>query len=148
MVCKVSEHQLWDKVRAGLTDAADLKIDLMRVENLVMAGPPDVNGCYKGVEFWLELKHKDAVPARDSTPIFREGVGLRPEQVVWLHRRARHGGRCWILGRAGESIWLVHGRHAKAFNDAGYLQLVELSDWWWNGKKVDWKGLLSTIVGE
>lgn len=142
----MSEHQLWDKVRSGLMDAADLKIDLMRVENLVMAGPPDVNGCYRGVEFWLELKHCDKPPARDSTAVFRDGVGLRPEQVVWLHRRARHGGRCWVLARAGESIWLVSGKHAKVFNGAGYLQLVELSDWWSAERKVDWKGLLQAII--
>ena len=141
----MSEHNLWGSVRKGLTDAADLKIDLMRVENIVQDGCPDVNFCFAGYEGWIELKHTDSPPARDSTSVFKNG-GLRDGQIIWIHRRARVGGNVWILARCGKTIFLVDGRHAKKFNDYTYPELLEFSDWYHIGARVDWKSLLKIIA--
>jgi len=144
----MSESQLWDRVRKGLVEASDLKIDIHRVENMVGAGMPDVNFCYKGVEGWVELKHADKPPARDSTPVYHSG-GLRPDQIVWIHKRARAGGRVFVLARCGESIFLVPGRFAKEFNDLTYPELIDYSSWWTAKKRgVDWAGLLEVLCGD
>jgi hypothetical protein len=144
----MSEHQLWTRVRDALKDVTDLKIDLCRVENMVQAGTPDVNYCYNGVEGWIELKHADKPPARDSTPVFPDGKGLRDEQVIWIHKRARAGGRVWILARCGESIFLVNGAYAKVFNTMTYPQLIEHCSWWTAKKRgVDWEGLVDILIG-
>lgn len=51
-------------------------------------GIPDVNGCWQGVEVWVENKITSGWQ-----------VGLRPEQIGWIHRRARAGGRVFVLTR-------------------------------------------------
>lgn len=51
-------------------------------------GIPDINGCYRGAEFWCELKFTDTW-----------AVGLRPEQCGWAMQRSRAGGRVFILTR-------------------------------------------------
>ena len=46
------EKKLWLLVRDNLKD-----FHLQRIETgMTGSGVPDVNGCYAGVEFWLELK--------------------------------------------------------------------------------------------
>jgi len=71
-------------------------------------GIPDSNACYDGCEFWIEYKLTSgwAVP-------------LRPEQVGWLARRTRAGGRTFIAVRRrcsegkirekADELWLFHG---------------------------------------
>lgn len=71
-------------------------------------GIPDINYCHEGVEGWLECKQTGGW-----------AVGLRPEQVAWLDRRARARGRCWVAVRrkhalgprreAVDELWLVRG---------------------------------------
>lgn len=83
-------------------------------------GIPDMNYCTctelhsdgYGKEGWLELK---------QTPGHR--VTLRPEQVGWIARRVRAGGRVWIAVRqqaargprreARDALWLIPGADAK-----------------------------------
>ena len=51
---------------------------------------------------WVEFKAVDhwAVP-------------LRPEQVAWMNRHARAGGRAFVaVRRARDELWLIEGRHA------------------------------------
>lgn len=144
----MSEAQLWAKVRKGLIEASGRGIDIHRVENMVGVGMPDVNYCYNGVEGWIELKHVDRPPSRDSTPVFPDGKGLRPDQVVWLHKRRRAGGRAFVLARCGESIFLVDGDYAKVFNGFGFSELIAHCSWWGvKARGVDWKGLLEALVG-
>lgn len=98
-------------------------------------GIPDTNGCYQGTEFWVEFKQ-----TRHWT------VGLRPEQVAWISRRARAGGRVWVavrrrptpssrrqrvlVGRkdigvpgrgapVADELWLLYGSAAKSLVDGG-----------------------------
>jgi hypothetical protein len=51
-------------------------------------GIPDLEYCYQGKTGWIECK---------STAGF--AVDLRPEQVAWLSRRARAGGRAFVAVR-------------------------------------------------
>ena len=62
-------------------------------------GIPDSNGCVDGIEFWIEFK---------QTKHWR--AGLRPEQVGWLLRRTRAGGRTFVaIRRASDELWLYRG---------------------------------------
>jgi hypothetical protein len=76
-------------------------------------GVPDSNYCMGGVEGWIEFKlaHHWQVP-------------LRPEQIGWILRRSRFGGRVFIAvrrqsadgprrGPAVDELWLLAGRYAK-----------------------------------
>lgn len=85
-------------------------------------GIPDMNYCTRtsgltgirdyGVEGWIEAK---------QTP--GHAVTLRPEQIGWIARRVRAGGRVWIAVRqqapagprrdARDALWLIPGRDAK-----------------------------------
>lgn len=74
-------------------------------------GIPDMNYCHHGVEGWIECKATDGWV-----------VDLRPEQVAWMMRRHRAGGRVWILVRqrgaargdakARDVLWLAPGSRA------------------------------------
>ena len=57
----MSEAALWRRVRKGLPG------HLVRVENAVEAGTPDVNYCIDGAEGWIELKQLDRWPARGKS---------------------------------------------------------------------------------
>ena len=64
-----------------------------RIENGAGVGEPDINCCYRGIEFWLELK---IGPPK-----------LRPAQYAWSMRRAKQGGRVYILARVVDylAVW-------------------------------------------
>jgi len=63
-------------------------------------GIPDLNGCSDGTEVWIEAK-----VATGWKPT------VRPEQVAWLERRYRHGGRVFLAvrqrGSARDVLWLL-----------------------------------------
>lgn len=64
---------------------------------MIGVGTPDSNGCADGVEFWIEHKWTDAW-----------AVGLEPEQVGWISRRMRSGGRVFVaVWRQGATASLL-----------------------------------------
>lgn len=82
------------------------------------SGIPDSNYCRDGAEGWVEYKQTSGWT-----------VPLRPEQVGWLARRARAGGRVWVAVRqqapagprraAMDALWLIPGRHARQARELG-----------------------------
>lgn len=74
-------------------------LHIERLENMVGAGHPDVEGCLEGVQFWLELKVAKR-PARPTTKL-RFGSPLRESQVDWAKKRIAAGGRVWYLIQVG-----------------------------------------------
>jgi hypothetical protein len=128
----MSEAGMWDTMRDKLARLPDLTI--MRVENVVCDGTPDVNYCLGGVEGWIELKHRADPPKREATPVFPDGLGLRFAQKLWLAERAASGGRCWIMSRVGRGTWLIHhGSWAFTFNHMSMKELEETATWWARG---------------
>lgn len=71
-------------------------------------GVPDVNGCFQGAEFWVELK----VTTTNK-------VGLRPEQVAWHLLRTNAGGKTFIFVKTAKEIYLFAGRNARDVADLG-----------------------------
>ncbi len=107
-------------------------------------GIPDMNYCgwhhdEYGVEGWLELK---------QTPGHR--VTLRPEQVGWISRRVRNGGRVWIAVRqlapkgprreARDALWLIPGADAKVALLEGLTGRHADLEWpCWEGGPAAWR---------
>ena len=88
------ERDLWLLLKNNLTD-----IHFQRIETgLTGSGVPDVNGCAKGKEFWIELKEIHSGNA----------LTLRPMQVAWIAKRAQYGGQVFVLARKNEVIKLFH----------------------------------------
>jgi hypothetical protein len=100
----MDEADAWSHLRPHLV-AFDM--DPVRVENILMAGTPDVN--YK--HGWIENKYLDAFPVRPETPV---RVKFRPDQVPWLTRRWYKGGLAWLFVRVGKELFLFSGFDAMA----------------------------------
>jgi hypothetical protein len=86
----------------------------------ISSGVPDSNYCFQGVEGWVEMKATDGW-----------AVTLRPEQIGWIARRVRAGGRVHVMVRRRHSggarrgppvdeLWVIHIRHDE---DIRYLKL-------------------------
>lgn len=90
-------------------------------------GIPDMNYCHKdidslatyGIEGWVEAKITST-----------NAVGMRSEQVGWIERRCRAGGRVFIAvrfkhegglrkGAKIDAIYLYHGRDVRSLYDLG-----------------------------
>ncbi len=106
------EVRLWEFIRDGLKGTPGLH--MRRVENLVSTGDPDVDGCYEGDYFEVELKGCNR-PARPETELDYE---VRVSQIAWHRRRGRAGGNTWLYIRVGMgkdlAKYLVPGRFVKA----------------------------------
>ena len=88
------EKNLWLLLRKNLP-----QIHLQRIETgITGSGVPDVNGCAKGKEFWIELKEIHSGNA----------LTLRPMQISWLAKRALHGGQVFVMARKNNEIKLYH----------------------------------------
>lgn len=104
------EVRLWEWMREQLRGTPSLH--MRRVENLVSEGDPDVDGCWAGQYFELELKGSDR-PARGGLLDF----DVRQSQVVWHRRRWKCGGNLWLYIRVGKGRdlkrYLVPGSFTK-----------------------------------
>ena len=77
-----TEKKLYQAMKTNLS-----KVHWQRIETgALQQGVPDVNGCYGGYEFWVELK----CTTNDT-------VSLTPFQIAWHMRRANAGGVSWIM---------------------------------------------------
>lgn len=113
---------------------------------LVGRGVPDANGCLNGVEFWIEYKRADAW-----------AVPLMPEQVAWLLRRTRAGGRTFVAVRrvhlvsarraACDELWLYRGAAARELKDVG-LRTVPLGTWEGGPGRWDWSRVQALLLAE
>jgi hypothetical protein len=95
------ESQMWSSFQKVFKAFGDL----VRIENAVAAGTPDVNYCFHGCEGWIEFKEVAEWPPNGGplrVPHFT------PRQRLWLRRRRRAGGRAWLLLRVrATSEWLL-----------------------------------------
>jgi len=106
-------------------------------------GVPDSNFCREGVEGWVEFKTTDAFK-----------VQIRPEQVAWIERRARAGGRVFIAvrrktkagprkGPAVDELWLLGPEFARM----AYLnKAVEYRQWESGPKNWNWEAIQRVLT--
>ena len=78
------------------------------------AGVPDLNGCHKGVEVWIECKRAES-----------ERVEVRPGQVAWGEARTRVGGRVFVAVRRhkgkADDLLIFNGAALRLFKDGSRL---------------------------
>jgi hypothetical protein len=79
------KNQVWGNIRLKLVPYGRWD----RVENPIVPGTPDVNGCVNGYEGWAELKLGGVEGARPAKLVL--------EQVLWIERQWLAGGRAWLL---------------------------------------------------
>jgi hypothetical protein len=110
-------------------------------------GIPDLEYCYQGKTGWIECKQTSGF-----------AVGLQPEQVAWLTRRARAGGRCWVAvrrrapagprrGAAVDALYLVEGRYAAGLKAQG-LGAVAVDCWAGGPARWDWAEVARLLTAE
>ena len=127
------EKDLWLLLKNNLTD-----IHFQRIETgLTGSGVPDVNGCAKGKEFWIELKEIHS----------GKSLTLRSMQVAWMAKRSAVGGQVFVLARKQGVIKLFHvdglsGAKELQENPKGFYQksLVTLI------KPYEWGNLYSALL--
>lgn len=93
----MTEAKLWKKIKDKLPPTPDR--DWQRIESgLTLRGMPDTNLCSRGVESWIELK-----------VIRGAKLSIRPTQIVWHERRARAGGRSFVIGANDVTLMVWQG---------------------------------------
>ena len=107
-------------------------IHIERLENSVGVGMPDVQGCWRGVPFFVELKQcREPAGVGTICP-----VKVRDSQIEWHNERMAAGGRSFFLIQVGNIRYLLpwHTYRAKPLrvSDMRELTLVE-----WNAKQGD-----------
>ena len=78
-------------------------IHIERIENRVGVGVPDVQGCYNGIPFMVELKVAPK-PTKPNTPV---KIVLRESQREWHSDRLAAGGRSFFLVQVGKTRYLL-----------------------------------------
>jgi hypothetical protein len=126
----MKEADLWRKIRNG---TKSLGIHWSRVESWAGPGVPDLNGCYKGHEFWIELKVR-----RSKRIIFR------PHQMVWHYSRIKAGGSSFIVigdPRSGV-VDLYTGSVVRRLIEDGAVDPI------WSSliRKCDWRAMVEAIL--
>jgi hypothetical protein len=91
-------------------------------------GIPDSEYCHEGATGWVEFKQTDGW-----------AVKIRAEQVGWIMRRWRHGGRVWVaVRRRSDELWVVPGDAAVQLKGHG-LRAVPSEHWSGGPGSWDWE---------
>jgi hypothetical protein len=135
-----SEASLWQRVRQA---CSFYHCDLTRIENTVEKGTPDVNGCYAGVDFWVELKYRERFPVRDTTPVTLSRY--TNEQRAWLRNRGMCGGKAWLLVQVGDTYYLFNWLYAQRCHEVGSKAFKRRADFVWH-KSLNGKELLRALT--
>lgn len=86
---------------------------MQRIENSVKRGTPDVEACYNGRCFVVELK-----ALGDADDLRAE---LTTAQAMFLNARAVAWGASWLLVQVGARRYLLSGRDALRVHQAGRI---------------------------
>ena len=108
-------------------------------------GVPDMNGCFSAQEFWIEMK---------LTRGF--AVSLRPQQIGWLMRRTRAGGRAFIAVRryalksarrplAIDELYLFSGAYADMVHKNG-IRALAIDSWVGGPSRWDWHAIKGYLI--
>ena len=143
----MSEKTAYQRLRKNIMRRGDR---LTRIENLVGSGIPDTNGCFEGVEFWLEIKCPRE-PKRPSTPLFGSNHKLTTEQENFLIDQHKAGGLGWVYIETDKGlVLLISGEHAERINTMTLGDLLAASAFHFNTKGADenaWTLLRGAIRG-
>lgn len=92
----------------------------------IAAGIPDLNGCLRGVEVWVEAKIA-----------WGNKVNLTALQTNWLNQRSAAGGRCYIAVAVKQELWIYHGFRAREVREHGLKRPPNLIIDHYNAKAIE-----------
>lgn len=121
--------------------------DWQRIENSgVGRGCPDLNGCYRGVEVWIENKRTEGW-----------AVDVEPWQIAWAERRTRAGGRVFLAVRryckagprrpACDDLYLYRTEQARAVRMLGLKGVKPLGHWSGQPASWNWAEIEACLLG-
>src|SRR5215469_3817916 len=109
-------------------------------------GVPDLNGCFRRREFWIENKLTSGW-----------AVNFRPDQIGWISRRTRSGGRVYIAIRrrhdassrrdAVDELYIYSGLFIAALAERGIKGVPPLALYREGPKRWCWDAVLGVIIG-
>jgi Holliday junction resolvase len=91
-----------------------------RIEDMYSTGIPDLFIERNGKTIFIEVKFSSKQVVRSRK------IGLRPSQVVWLHKHAKAKGRALIIDKAGDTLRVFKGEDSTQL--AYSLKKDELDD--------------------
>ena len=110
-------------------------------------GVPDLNGCFRRHEFWIECKQTGGW-----------AVNFRPDQIGWIERRMRSGGRVFIAVRrrceagarreAADELYIYSGAVIISLAERGLKNVGPLAFYREGPKRWAWEGVLGVIIGK
>lgn len=121
----MSEASAYRTLRDAIKQPGD-RLD--RIENLVGSGFPDTNGCFNGIEFWMEIK-APTEPKRATTKLFGSNHKLSQDQMNWFLRQRRANGLGFVYIETDHARMLIDGSHADRVNDLTTKQLMTIAVW-------------------
>lgn len=121
----MSENTAWKWLRENLKGKGRR---LQRIENIVGSGMPDINGCFNGREFWIEVKAPKE-PKRPSTPLFGSNHKVSQEQKNWFMEQRQSGGRGYLFIDTDQRRILIDGKFADDINTMTADEICDKSLW-------------------
>jgi hypothetical protein len=109
---RLKEQRLWDRMRRAVGG----EVRLERVENVVAVGMPDVVALFEGRSTWIENKAVEDYPARPTTRVLGNTIGLSRDQMNWHHDWHRWGGKSIIVVAVGLDVYAFDGALADHVN--------------------------------
>ena len=102
-------------------------LNAFAVENIALVGTPDINY----IEGWIECKWLREWPRRESSPVVLDHP-LKLEQKLWIHKRKKKGGNCWVLLQCRRDWLLFDGAVARnILGEATKTELFEQATLFW-----------------
>jgi len=121
----VSEKTAYRNFRDNVTVPGDR---INRIENLIGLGFPDTNGCFNGVEFWMEIK-APSEPARKTTALFGSNHKLSQDQRNWFLTQKRAMGKGFVYIETNYRRMLITGMYVDYINVMTVDSLMDISIW-------------------
>ena len=121
----MSEHALWVKLREAIKG---LPIHMVRVENRVGTGTPDIAYATVVLSGWIELKSIPRWPRRDG-PV---EMGFEKEQLMWAEGWRSMGGATWLLLKVSRPIgyWLFDLRGMQVIRNGATRNVITSHSVW------------------
>ena len=100
-----------------------------RHEDKLSRGIADVSFCQSGHHGWMELKHVDDFPVRDTTLV--RIPHYHDYQRNFLRDKGRAGGNTWLFVQVGGSHFLFDHETAASVGFLTRPQMFDASTWAW-----------------
>lgn len=121
-----NETQSYNTLRANVFLPRD-RVD--RVENICVAGMPDVNTCIDSEEVWIEIKTPMNEPASAKTGLLKNNHPLSQDQKNWFLRHRNAGGRGFIYVDSKVRRYLIYQIWADEINEMSHERLMLVASW-------------------